>query len=92
MTDIKFPLEKILTVDAETYCKSVGKELSDYSLRGVHVSAGFKEELHEVFANAVPTDAEVAVDYKPLVRMTTNKICCYKEKYASGTALIPNKQ
>ena len=92
MTDIKFPLEKILAVDTETYCKSVGKELSDYSLTGVHVSAGFDENLYEVFANAVPTDAEVAVDYRPIVRMAATNHTCYRKQYASGTALIPNKQ
>ena len=35
MLRINFPQEKILTVSAEDYCKSAGKNLSDYQLIGL---------------------------------------------------------
>lgn len=30
------PLEKILTCSARDYCESIGKDLSDYNLKGIH--------------------------------------------------------
>jgi hypothetical protein len=88
-TKMAFPLEKILTVDADTYCRSVKKDISDYELRGVNVANEFEDEdltsLHDAFAESVPESAEVVVEY----RFTTALGDKYVDSYASGTALIP---
>lgn len=82
-----FPLEKILTVNVETYCKSVGKKVSDYELRGVHADAATNHLIMEYFSKAVPETAEVVVDYT--VKVNTNSI---KSNYIFGTALIPKNK
>jgi len=51
-----FPEDKFLTVSAEDYCKSEGKELSDYKLVGIHG--------HIDFGIRVPKETEVVVEYR----------------------------
>ncbi len=79
-----FPLERILTVSALDYCESVGKKLNDYEMRGVHViqvNSQDNRPSYKVFADKVPSTAEVVVGY-------TMGIARFGG-YVSGTALIP---
>lgn len=87
--DWLFPLEKILTVSARDYCESMGKRLSNYELRGVHVQGDL---LFKRFRNAVPTNAEVVVDYKMETSIAITDDLKYMSRYAFGTALIPRPE
>ena len=94
----RIPLEGILTVSAGDYCKSVGRELYDYYMVGIHVEAhkdfnnsgecliseARGRNFAEFFAERIPKEAEVVVDYVPPVIVPNHII-------ASGTALIPKK-
>lgn len=75
-----FPLEKILTVTAGDYVKSVEKELKDYKLVGVnfHTDVAYPK-VNEEFSSKVPENAEVVTDYKFFMNGYT---------LVSGTALI----
>ncbi len=75
----KFPLEKILTVTAGDYVKSVGKDLQSYSLVGVH-----SNESQLDFTKKVPENAEAVVDFFLTPRATASYT-----SYFCGTALIP---
>jgi hypothetical protein len=85
--DKAFPLEKILTVRAETYVASKGKELKDFDMVGVHDD--MVEHKHTTtfyaFQKAVPKEAEVVTDLQKEYDGGMGEI-----KY-SGTALIPKK-
>ena len=68
-----FPLENILTVSAREYVESVGKNLVDYHMVGVHSytsindrgdkSSDVYDEIREDISKKVP-DAEVVVGFK----------------------------
>jgi len=77
-------LEKILTVSAEAYAASVGKDLSMYELRGVHVVEAVDSNGINLFAAQVPDGAEAVVDYR--ARISGSGVNLYS---ASGTALVP---
>src|SRR3989344_2220305 len=77
-------LEKILTVSAEAYAASVGKDLSMYELRGVHVVEAVDSNGINLFAAQVPDGAEAVVDYR--ARIYGSGVNLYS---ASGTALVP---
>ena len=85
-----YPLEKILTVSASEYCESVGKKMSDYKLVGVHAFADAHHMTFPAFAKNIPTEAEVVVNYRLVIR-TTRVAFIFESvyKYPSGTALIP---
>ena len=89
-----FPLEKILNVTATEYCASVGKKLSDYELKGVHFGSGhhytnIPEWYVKDFANLVPKNAEVVVNYRIF---HSNRALNPAKVTAEGTALIPKKK
>ena len=52
----RFPNEKILTISAKEYCESVGKNLSDYELIGVHKTMSYDN---------IPKGTEIIVGYIP---------------------------
>ena len=88
-----FTLEKVLTCSIEIYCKSVGKQISDYVLKGIHLQAPeFEWVMSEEFLKKVPEGAEVVTDYKHDIFFGSNGRSCYKEEIASGIALIPKKE
>jgi len=68
-------LAKILTISARDYCEMKGLDLGCYKAIGVHVRG-----THEEFAQIMPDEAEVVVDYQ----------CAgsHYGMYSSGTALI----
>jgi len=73
-----FPLEKILSCSASDYVASVGKELKDYKLIGIHGYPNFGDApSFKVFQKAIPKDAEIVVDYVA------------GEDYFAGVALVP---
>jgi len=78
-SEVKFPEEKILTISAKEYCDSIGKQLSDYDLVGIHTK---NIEL------GVPEGAEVVVCYR-LGYAATNR---YTYSWYYGTALIPKEK
>jgi len=86
----KFPLEKILTISARDYCESVGKNLQDYEMKGVHIqSSSVGPKIIEELNEKIPKNTEVIVEY----RFSNGGYFNVKyEKYASGTALIPKKK
>jgi len=78
-----FPIEKILTVTAGDYVKSVGKELKDYKLVGVnYYSDAAYPKVNVEFSSEVPKNAEAVTDYKFFMAGYT---------LVSGTALIPKE-
>ena len=87
-----FPLEKILTVSAGDYIERAHKDHigRSYEMVGVHVEIRDirnDSKLIEEFANSVPGNAEVVVDYKPsmvtvdrgIIRMASGTALTYKE-------------
>lgn len=66
MVEEGYPLEKILTVSVRDYCDSVGKDLKDYNLVGVHVDDDLPicEKLIQAFRTKVPLEAEVVVGFQ----------------------------
>ena len=86
------PLEKILTVSASEYCQSVGKELKEYELKGVHLETGKEVLFQKEFAQIVPSDAEVVVGYQMGIEAAGGLLARYTALYGSGTALIPRKE
>ncbi len=80
----KFPLENILKVSLYTYLESVGKEVSDYGLVGIHTKGYELGSLTQIFQTQVPTDAEKVVDYDVLPHRDGSGCGT-----AYGTALIP---
>ena len=80
-----FPLEKILTVSARDYCESVGKNLSDYILRGIHVYLDMRYSEIK-FQDKIPTGTEVVVSYQIAYVGFNSSID------ASATALIPKEK
>lgn len=90
-----FPTNKILTVSATEYVSSVGKDLSKYTMQGVHVKY-FDHDMHdtlgdfiEVFAQQVPLNAEVIVNYETKISLGMSRSYTGYAQTASGTALIP---
>ena len=77
-------LESLLTVSAETYCKTNGRELNEYLMVGVH---GFCYRDY-IFSHLmkVPYLTEIVVDAKIAGTATSNSSIVY-----FGTALIPKK-
>lgn len=87
-----FSLEKILSIDIETYIRNKNKIINQYELRGVHltkfVAAYISRDDNpiELFAQEVPSKAEAVVNYNvSLGAMTDRTLYC-----ASGIALIPS--
>ncbi|MDP3027058.1 MAG: hypothetical protein Q8N63_05080 [Nanoarchaeota archaeon] len=74
-----FPGEKILTISAEEYCKSVGKQLTDYKFVGV--------QTQDVYHN-IPLGTEVVVGYR--LEYAGTQFSTYVWQY--GTALIPREK
>ena len=72
-----FPREKILTISAIEYCESVGKQLTDYELVGVHAIALTNE--------AVPIGTEVIAGYRLVYGGG-------KWSWEYGTALVPREK
>jgi len=72
-------LDKILNIDIEVYVKSQGRKLQDYSLKGVQYLSSHNEtkiKTFEHFANKVPPESEVVVNYQefPHHDTTSNQI------------------
>ncbi len=103
---MSIPLEKILTTSAGDYCKSKGKDLSDYEMVGVHGSYSddnpflgpdkLGEKVLYEFLEKIPYGTEVVVDYKTSSSQSkTFSLFLPDEHYSrvdSGTALIPKKK
>jgi hypothetical protein len=86
------PLDKILTVSAEEYCKSEHVDLGDYRLEGVHVTVNMEEReyLLRYFSREVPAEAVVVTGYTPCISFGNGPFDSPEFiGYASGTALIP---
>jgi len=93
MTEDSFPLEKILNVSATEYCASVGRELRDYELKGVHYECGKTDFFAENFAKVVPEEAEVVVNYRVTMAVSQyegddGENYGYTAFQGTGTALI----
>jgi len=82
-------LERILTISAEEYCKIYGKKLTDYTVRGIHITSCEGEGDIKKFAKMVPDEAEVIVNFHQAYGGTYPRWNGY---YASGTALIPKNK
>jgi hypothetical protein len=104
MAENIFPLEKILTGTATEYCASVGRELSQYELVGVHVDDDleFGAPVIKRFQEKVPVDSEVVVGFRYTIggagagssgvlglSQTHSRTM---NQYASGTALAPKNE
>jgi len=78
-------LESLLTVSAETYCKTNGRELNDYLMVGVHGSC-YRSNL-DTHLIKVPFLTEIVVDAQIVGTRE------YNVSYITyfGTALIPRK-
>jgi hypothetical protein len=76
-------IEKILADSATEWHKRTETDPKDYIGKGIHVNSSTINEsrLLEEFANKVPSEASVVVNYK----IKGNNTCLY----AYGTALIP---
>ncbi len=85
-----FPIEKILTMSEKRWCKMHRKSLEDYTAVGVHVLAEGGDI--NSFAEKVPSDAEVVVNYVPSIGGSTGFKGYYHVYSASGTALIPKEK
>ncbi len=86
-----FPLEKILTINAEDYCKSIGKTMVDYRAIGIHGTARLLlfsqgSEGIDDFMEKIPDRTEVIVNYTIAFTMSDGGGSI---QYAYGTALIP---
>lgn len=88
MAEQIFPLERILTVSARDYCDSVGRSLSDYEMRGIHIAVEISPKrsetadfLYYCHSRNLPR-AEVVVDPR------WHQVNGYT-LYFSCTALIP---
>ena len=79
-----FPLNKILTISAETYVKSREDSLSLYSFRGVNYTTEYKQIAYEDFAKKVPPGTEVVTDL--IISSDNNWV------HLSGTALKLKKK
>ena len=110
-----FPLERILTISAEAYCKIKNKRLEDYNAVPVHAQQdsilkvrktveygkGIRSIFPKVsskvirrgdirdFAELVPSEAEVVVDYRQSIGGGIGSITFTHTYSGSGTALIP---
>ncbi|MBT3404950.1 hypothetical protein HN832_01030 [archaeon] len=102
MRNKNFPLAKILNVTATEYLASVGKELSDYELRGVHLETGelYKKDdpdsFVEAFAEVVPRNTEVVVNYQMNVGTSQSSSFWFgRHQFVSyngiGIALVPKE-
>jgi hypothetical protein len=76
----KIGLEKVLNCSASEYVESVGKNLGDYELVGVHHAEYESDAKH--FVKYIPKNAEVVVNF-------TQHYLDDSYYYANGTALIP---
>ena len=74
-----FQQEKILTISGEEYCKSKGKELSDYELVGIYGNTDASWGYDKLFIYKIPQGTEV------VVKLELGK------GNAFGTALIPKR-
>ncbi len=86
-----FPLEKILSVSAEEYCKSNGKSLKEYKMIGVHLVGKNVKELSEHIPFIAP-NAEVIVNYQFMFSNYLKINDYYQLIIATGTALVPKKK
>lgn len=60
-----FPLERILTISASDYCASVGRNLTDYTLRGVIYEGKNQDKwLIDNFRSCIPSETEVIVGFR----------------------------
>jgi hypothetical protein len=95
--DELFPLEKILTISAAEYCAIAGKDISEYTpvgvhVTGVHVYTGCKPA--DELSMEVPVEAEVVVGYQSRIYLgpfVEGDIGVNAKGYAfdaHGTALI----
>jgi len=93
-----FPLEKILTISVETYCKSRGKFLDGYEMHGLHVESPsgngrhFKRDIDSLIEQ-IPVSAEVVVEYKPILTplYLQNNLATASLYTATAIALIPKR-
>ena len=81
-----FPREKVLPVTFSEYCASVGRELKDYELVGVHGNT--VSDHWQYFFDNVPEGTEVVVNYCE----KENHIQSTKPTPAYGLALIPRNR
>lgn len=86
MGEKDFPLEKILTVSARDYVESRPNYMYDYEFVGVHSNS--REGIID-FAQQVPNNAEVVVDYRAFITGITGFESGFSLYIMSGTALIP---
>ena len=74
--------EKILKISDKDYFNLTGEDSSDYMLKKIKIDVGRPNYVMATFANNVPSEAEIVVNYKQR----------YKNPYficATGTAIIP---
>ena len=88
MTDENFPLENILTINAELYVASKGKKPEDYNYVGIHPNNRWQVTNMETFQKIVPKGTEVVTNFIPSYATVCGDIV---EMRASGTALIPKR-
>lgn len=75
---VRIPLEKVLTCDAETYCKSKKTKLKDYDLSGIRLVMDNLVDYDSTSENTV--NIEVVTNYFSV-----------SGHFGFGTALIPKK-
>lgn len=92
MTKKTFPLERILTMSASDYAKSENNDLSTYKAVGVHNTVCLCQvrdyNAINYFANNVPLDAEIVVDYRENISYFGPSNGASVFVSSSGTALI----
>lgn len=85
-TSIPFPQERVYKTRADIYARSQGRELSDYAMHAVHVSA-CADNAFNTFLQKVPVAAEAVTefDFRGIRPPTTNRPSI---THVYGTALI----
>lgn len=101
-------LEQILTISARDYCKINGKQLSDYTAKGIHAKLtlydpekrwwdkGYGKLVwkRRLISKYIPEDTEAFVDFKIHLIKTWHDHYSgdNSEIFVNGTALIPRNK
>lgn len=82
-------LDKILTISARDWAETERVDLRNYRAVGVH-DFGARADMNSNFAEKVPSEASVVVDYR--ISLTYGGGSIAVSYASSGTALIPREK
>jgi len=86
----KFPCDKVLTIDLDSWIKKHGLNRNDFDLVGIHIrndELAYEQSLIDGFVERVPFGTEVVGGYIPSFFADGTQ-----SQYASGTALVPKEK